>query len=408
MLFPGVELGICNTPPPFAPALFEHLQPAKIVFGWGRRRELGQHAAAVGRRALIVTGSRALERTGTYTELAAILAEHAMEAIPLAEIHREPLVADVDQAVAAARRRTLEPGDFVLAIGGGSALDLGKAVAGLAPNHEGNSVADYLEGVGRNLALTQPPLPLVAMPTTAGTGSEATKNAVISSHEPAYKKSLRAAALIPRLVLIDPELTVGVPSDVTAHTGMDAITQLIESYLSCRAQPFTRALALDGLRYALPAIRDAVREGSARPPREAMAYAALLSGIALANSGLGLAHGVAAALGVQANVAHGLACAMMLPPALQANRAACEGEYATLARCIPGSIPEGAGRQADFFVEWIAALVDDLKIPRRLSDLGVRREQLPALVAGSHGNSLNGNPRPIGDLELARMLESLL
>src|SRR5262249_46550516 len=153
-----------------------------------------------------------------------------------------------------------------------------------ATNCEGASVADYLEGVGKGLKLSAPPLPTLALPTTAGTGSEATKNAVISSHAPAYKKSLRADAMVPRVVLLDPELTVSTPPHITAQTGMDAITQLIESFISCKTKPMTRALAIDGLRRALPAIREAVQNGSSQPAREAMAYAALLSGMALANS----------------------------------------------------------------------------------------------------------------------------
>ena len=387
---------------------FDFLAPPRIVFGWGRRAEVGGLAASLGRRAFVVTGSKTLQVNGTLAAIFGMLEKHGVMPLPVAHIAREPLVADVDQATAAVCGHGIRAGDFVIAIGGGSAMDLAKAVAAMATNREGTSVADYLEGVGKGLNLLTPPLPVLAVPTTAGTGSEATKNAVISSLDPPYKKSLRHDAMIPRIVLVDPELTVPVPPHVTAQTGMDAITQLIESFISCRAKPLARALALDGLKRALPAIGEAVRDGSSRSAREAMSYAALVSGMALANSGLGLAHGVAAALGVQANVAHGLACAVMLPPTLKANRTACEQEYAELAHCLPGNVPATTAAAADHFVERIEHLVHELGIPRSLSQLGVKSSQIPALVAGSRGNSLSGNPRPIHDAELTEILETIL
>ena len=387
---------------------FDFLAPPRIVFGWGRRSEVGSLAASLGRRAFVVTGSKTLKTNGTIAGLFAELVKHGVTPVQLAEIAHEPLVMDVDQAAMIVRDFEDRDGDFVLAIGGGSAIDLGKAVAAMAVNREGASVADYLEGVGKGLKLSPPPLPVLALPTTAGTGSEATKNAVISSLDPPYKKSLRHDAMLPRIVLVDAELTVSVPPHVTAQTGMDAITQLIETFISCRSKPIPRALALDGLKRALPAIREAFWNGSSRPAREAMSYAALLSGMALANSGLGLAHGVAAALGIHANVPHGLACAVMLPPTLKANRAVCEQAYADLAQCLPGDVPASTAAAADHFVEQIDQLVSGLNIPRRLSQLGVKRSQIPALVAGSHGNSLSGNPRPIGDAELTEILEAML
>jgi alcohol dehydrogenase len=246
------------------------------------------------------------------------------------------------------------------------------------------------------------------MPTTAGTGSEATKNAVISSYDPPFKKSLRSESMVPQIVLIDPELSVSVPPSVTAHTGMDAITQLIESYLSRRAQPIPQALCLQGLELALPAIVDAVENGRLRQPRECMAQAALLSGMALANSGLGLAHGVAAALGVHCRVPHGLACAVMLPVALEVNRDVCQAELAKLASLLPRRALSSEAAAADAFIEHIREIGRRLQIPSRLSELGVTREQLPDIVGSSRGNSMNGNPRDVTDGELSRILEDIL
>ncbi len=393
---------------------YDFLASSKIVFGWGRRREVGGLARELGRRAFIVTGARRLQTDGVIAELSAALAAIGVEPIHLAEIHCEPEVGDVDQAATALKDYRSGEGDFVLAIGGGSAIDLGKAVAAMATNGEGASVSEFLEGVGKGLTIDRPPLPVLAMPTTGGTGSEATKNAVISSRDPPFKKSLRSEKMIPRAVLVDPELSVSVPPKVTAQTGMDAITQLIESYISRRAQPIPRALAVQGLQFALPAIVEAVENGSSRPAREAMAQAALLSGMALANSGLGMAHGVAAALGIVCNVPHGLACAVMLPAALRANRDVACAELATLERSVAQPSYTGDSRlpneesAADAFISRIERICQTIGIPRRLSDVGVQSEQIPALVAQSRGNSMSGNPRDLSNEELAEIMVKML
>lgn len=391
---------------PAAP--FDFFSPQRITFGWGRRTEVGSLAATLGRRAFVVTGSRTLERSGAVAALEATLRQSDVEPIRLATISREPLTSDVDEATARLRERKPDAGDLLLAVGGGSAIDLAKAVAAMAVQPEAAPVRDYLEGVGRGLKLAAPPLPLLAMPTTGGTGTEATKNAVISSLDPPFKKSLRDERMIPRVVLVDPELSVGVSPETTAWTGLDAITQLIEAYVTRNARPIPQALCLEGLRLALPAVERAVRDGGDREAREAMALAALFSGQALANSGLGLAHGVAAALGVLGNVPHGLACAVMLPAALEANRSQCEASFARLARYALNLNEPSDAAAAQLLLDQIQILGKQLNVPTRLSELGIRREQLPALVQGSHGNSLNGNPRPIDDAELTAILERML
>ncbi len=393
---------------------YDFLAPPKIVFGWGRRCEIGPLAAGLGRRAFIVSGSRRLLADGVIDELSAALKDAGVEPIRLAQIHREPMVEDVDQATRTVRNEHADDGDFVLAIGGGSAIDLGKAAAAMATNGGGASVRDFLEGVGRGLTIDRPPLPVLAMPTTGGTGSEATKNAVISSNDPPFKKSLRSDRMIPRTVLVDPELSVTVPPNVTAQTGMDATTQLIESYISRRARPIPRSLAVQGLQLALPAIVEAVENGSSRPAREAMAHAALLSGMALANSGLGMAHGVAAALGIVCNVPHGLACAVMLTAALRANREVACAELAALERAVESASQAGDSPRAndesgaDAFVARIDTVARAIGIPRRLSEIGVQAEQIPTLVAQSRGNSMSGNPRDVSDDELTEILTKMM
>jgi alcohol dehydrogenase class IV len=247
----------------------------------------------------------------------------------------------------------------------------------------------------------------MAIPTTAGTGTEATKNAVISNGAPPFKKSLRDERLVPQVVLLDPELTASCPASVTAHSGMDAITQLIESYVTRKRNAFTRALCLEGLRLAVPALPVAVAQPTDRPAREAMAYAAFLSGVALANAGLGAAHGVAAALGVLCCIPHGLACAALLPATMRLNRDVCRDDFARLGELFTGQkflVPDDGAEAA---IETISTLAARVGIPTRLRELGVAEAQLDALAPASRGNSLSGNPRDLSDLELRDWLGRL-
>lgn len=381
--------------------------PAKIVFGWGCRTQLGTLAATLGSRVWLVTGSQTLSTSGMLNELTAALHNAGLQVSHTTAPSREPEVSDVDDLTQRWVSAGAQPGDCVVAVGGGSTLDLAKAAAALVTNRHGASVRDFLEGVGTGAVLTAAPLPMLAVPTTAGTGSEATKNAVISSYAPLFKKSLRADAMLPRAVLIDPELTVSVPPQTTAYTGMDAITQLLESYLSRRTNPLVQALCVEGLVSALPALVTAVREGTNRAAREGMSHAAFLSGIALANSGLGLAHGVAAALGVHARVPHGLACAVMLVPALRFNASCREAELARLDRLLFQRDAASPRQAAEQLIAEIERMCDAVHIPRRLREIGVQRNQLADLVPASQGNSLSGNPRDVSPQELLALLESL-
>src|SRR5215831_17296104 len=200
---------------------YELAMPQRIVFGWGRRREIGSLAASLGRRAFIVTGSRTLERNGSIVEICELLKAAQVQPEKIATISEEPVVRDVDALTARLEERRAGEGDLLIAIGGGSAIDLAKAVAALTTNCESATVTDYLEGVGRGLKIKNPPLPMIAVPTTAGTGAEATKNAVITSYDPPFKKSLRSDMMLPRIVLVDPELCVNNLPSVTAHSGLD-------------------------------------------------------------------------------------------------------------------------------------------------------------------------------------------
>ena len=410
---------------------YDFSAPSQVVFGWGRRREVGGLARSLGRRAFVVCGSQTLETNGILDEIGRSLRESGVESVRAATISREPLVEDVDRSLKFLREQRAGPGDLLLAVGGGSAIDLAKATGAVITQASTASVLEYLEGVGTGLKIVDTPLPVLAMPTTAGTGSEATRNAVISSSNPPFKKSLRSNLMVPRIALIDPELTVSVPPHITAWTGMDAITQLLESYISRRATPATQHISLRGLELAFASLGEAFCNGQSHPAREAMAQAALLSGMALANSGLGMAHGVAAALGVHCQVPHGLACAIMLPATLQTNMGAegIEMKFGMIGALMHHSnrLPTEAAsdvmtaeheissdgeirlrQYAQEVVPHIEGLLNELKIPRRLSEVGVRRAQIPDIVRDSRGNSMSGNPRTLSDDELTRILENLL
>jgi alcohol dehydrogenase class IV len=418
-----------STVPPTTELIYDFSAPSRIVFGWRRRPIVGGLARSLGRRAFVICGSRTLERNGALDEIAQALRAAGVDTIRVETISREPLVDDVDRCVSFLRENLTGAGDLIVAVGGGSAIDLAKAAGALVTQESKGSVLDYLEGVGKGHKIVNTPLPVLAMPTTSGTGSEATKNAVISSYDPPFKKSLRSELMVPRIVLVDPELAVSVPPNITAWTGMDAITQLIESYISRRATPATELLSSRGLCLAVPNLVQAWQNGNARLAREAMSQAALLSGIALANSGLGMAHGVAAALGVHSRVPHGLACAVMLSPAMTINRSSgrieeklaqmgwemlnseplpSDADEVSRWRMALRDIREKQTELADAAVTAIDDLVTALEIPRGLSEIGVKREQIPAIVRDSRGNSMSANPRDLSDEELTRILEEML
>ncbi len=388
---------------------YDFIAPARIAFGWGRRSEIGVLGRELGRRALVFCGLPDDQAAKVLPAIADALHAEQVDVIEAGAIDHEPEAADVDEAAAGLRKLGAGPGDFLLALGGGAAIDLAKAVAAMAVTGESEPVADYLEGVGRGLKLNRNPLPLMAVPTTAGTGAEATYNAVISSYDPPWKKSLRDPRLMPRIALVDPELCASVPPAVTAASGMDAITQLIESFISRKAQPIPQAMCLQGLRLAVPAIVEAVEDGTSRAARERMSHAALLSGMALANSGLGLAHGVAPALGTHCRVPHGVACALMLPVALRVNREAREDELARLAHVLFGApARQSPAAAVDRLIEEIERLCSRVGIPRRLSEVGVKAEQIPAIARDSFGNSMRGNPVELTEPQVAEILRELL
>ncbi|HYE35205.1 iron-containing alcohol dehydrogenase [Methylocaldum sp.] len=382
----------------------------RILFGSGQFAELPDLARSYGQKALLITGARSFRSSPRWNWLAERLADHGMSFEHLA-VSDEPTPELVDNAVTAFHGRHI---DLVIAIGGGSVLDAAKAIAGLLPH--GNSVMDHLEGVGRNIPYTGPATPFIAVPTTAGTGSEATKNAVLSVRgENGFKKSFRHDALVPEYAIVDPELLDTCPPDLIAADGMDAFTQLLESYVSARANPMTDALAKSGMEAFRDGFFAACKGGDeelARAGRSAIAYASLMSGITLAQAGLGSVHGLAAPLGAFYPIPHGLACGTLLAEATAMNirtlrerapESPALRKYAGVAELLTGhnfrTEEDACAALIERLHDWTARL--DLK---RLGDFGVKSAHIAKIVANARGTSMQTNPVLLTDGEVGEIL----
>jgi len=397
----------------------------RVLFGGGRSGELGKVVREFGRKALVVTRGSGFLASHDWMRLLVAM-ETAGVQVAQESVSGEPSPAGIDGIVERHRRDGKPTVEVVIGIGGGSVLDTAKAVAGLLV--PGNSVMDHLEGVGPRHPYHGPSLPFIAVPTTAGTGSEATKNAVVSVRgEGGFKKSFRDESLVARVAVIDPDLLASCPPELIAADGLDALTQLLESYLSTKANPFTDALALSGLacvRDGLAAWFDEAVAGRgatgtrsvAAVARERMAYAALCSGICLAQAGLGAVHGLASPLGAQYPIPHGVACGATLAAATAANVTALESRaagsvalarYAAVAWLFTGR-PGTDDREArSLLVPALDALVAHLAVPR-LGAFGITEESIPAIVADSRGSSMTTNPIVLTDDEIAAILRSSL
>lgn len=361
---------------------FEFATAQRIIFGRGVVKELEGLGASFGKRPLLITGNR--------PQVVAGLVGH----VALHTISGEPTVEDVQRGVALAKEHEA---DVVVAIGGGSAVDAGKAIAAMVTQPGG--LMRYLEVVGEGKALEAAPLPFIAVPTTAGTGAEATRNAVLASVEHRVKASLRHVSMLPRVALIDPELAVNVPQDVTAASGMDALTQCLEAYVCTRAQPMTDALCVDGIQRAVRSLERAFKHGQNIEAREDMALCALNSGIALANAGLGAVHGFAAPIGGMFKAPHGAVCAALLGPVWAANaeRAQAREKFDHVDAMFGGDA-----------VSKIQALAVRLGIPG-LGAWGIRQEDLEEIARKAAGaSSMKANPVALSHEELVSILRAAL
>jgi len=358
---------------------------ARVVFGIGARAGVATHAAHLGKRCLLVTGSRAARCDWLLEDL-----RDVMDKVTSVAISGEPETAFISAQAEAARQAGC---DVVVAIGGGSVIDAGKALAALAANT--GDVFEYLEVIGRGLPLEHDPLPMIAVPTTAGTGAEVTANAVLLSAAHGVKASLRAPGLIPCLAIVDPELAVSLPPRQTAASGMDALTQLMECFVSHAASPLTDPLCRDGLTRAARSLRIAVQDGADLRARSDMALAALFSGMALANARLGAVHGFAAPLGAMLGAAHGEICAALLPHVMEANikvLRATDSSHPALDRYAEvGQLLTGV-REAQAGVDFVRSLCADLGV-RGLKVLGLDEGRVDeAARKAAKASSMKGNP----------------
>ncbi len=391
------------TPAGEPPMRFEFATATRIVFGAGSLRDAAALAKEMGHRALVVTGRNPERATPLLAGLTAHQIDHA-----LFPVSGEPTIDLVQSGVRRAREESCE---LVVSLGGGSVIDTGKAIAALLTN-EGD-VLDYLEVIGSGKPLARASAPFIAIPTTAGTGAEVTRNAVLASPEHRVKVSLRSAFMLPRLAVVDPELTHDLPPALTASTGLDALTQLIEPFVSGRANPLTDALCRDGMARVARSLRRACEQGRDIAAREDMALAGLFGGLALANAGLGAVHGFAAPIGGMFSAPHGAVCAALLPYAMEMNIHALRlrqpgneswRRYHEVARIVTGR----AHATADDGVAWVRELCAALRIPT-LREFGVTLADLPSLVQKAGiASSMKGNPIALTPAELQAVLKSAL
>ena len=379
---------------------FEFATAGRIIFGTGKLREIGPVARSFGARVLVVTG----KNTERAKPLLTILRANGVDAV-IFPVSGEPKIQTVRDGAALAKKE--KKCDWVASIGGGSVLDAGKAIAAMMTNP--GDVVDYLEIIGSGKKLANAPAHFVAIPTTAGTGSEVTRNAVLASPEHRLKVSLRSPMMLPSIALVDAELTYDLPPGVTASTGLDALTQLIEPYVCSRANPMTDALCVEGIRRIARSFRRAVEVGVDGRAREDMAVASLLGGIALANAGLGAVHGFAGPIGGMFSAPHGEICAALLADVMEMNirvlrnrepKSFALGRYYFIAELLT----ENGTSTASAGIEWIRQLVKDFAVPR-LGYHGIEPGHADEIVKNAmNASSMKANPIALTTEELKEVL----
>ncbi|MEQ1749270.1 MAG: iron-containing alcohol dehydrogenase [Prosthecobacter sp.] len=362
---------------------FEFATATRIIFGRGSVRQLPQLVHTYGGNALFVTGRDASRSNSALQSLHA-----AGICVSSFSIQGEPTLDEVRRGAEVARETHAQ---VVIGFGGGSAVDAGKAIAALATQPQ--DVLHYIEVIGKGQPLVATPLPYIAVPTTAGTGAEVTRNAVLSSHEHGVKASLRHTSMLPLVALVDAELARECPPAITAASGMDALTQCLEAYVSARAQPMTDALCIAGIQHAARSLEKCVVNGNDLDAREDMALAAMFSGMALANAGLGAVHGFAAPIGGSFHAPHGAVCAILLAPVWAANLAAItETKTRERFQAAARLLTSNSTASAESAIPWLCDLTTRLCIPG-LQSYGISESRLPDIATqAALSSSMKGNP----------------
>ena len=378
---------------------FEFATASRIIFGQGTVKEVAPMASKMGNCALLVTG-RNVERAGP---LSRSLKNAGMKIVTFS-VSDEPTIELTIEGVELARQNA---SDIVIGMGGGSVVDTAKAIAALLTNS--GDITDYLEVIGRGKPLSRPSAPCIAIPTTAGTGAEVTKNAVLTSQEHKVKVSLRSPTMLPDLAIVDPELTYSMPPSLTASTGLDALTQVLEPFVSVKSNPLTDIICIEGLKRAARSLHRAFKDGSDTKAREDMAIVSLFGGLTLANSKLGAVHGIAGPMGGMFPVPHGVICARLLPFVVEVNVRSLQRHnsqqyllrYDQVAQVLTGK----SNAKAEEGTARIHDLCDALDIPG-LSDFGITEDHFPDLIASSKkASSMKGNPVNLTDEELTEILQ---
>lgn len=378
---------------------FEFATASSIIFGPGTFNEVAPRAVQLGSHACVVIDHRIDHATALLDQLKKVGIGYLAFTVS-----GEPTTSTVFEGVQQARRAGC---DLVIGIGGGSVIDTGKVIAALLTNS--GELMDYLEVIGGGQQLENTPYPYIAIPTTAGTGAEVTRNAVLGSTEHHVKVSMRSPLMLPRIAVVDPLLTLSVPAEVTASTGLDALTQLMEAFVSNQANPLTDGVCREGLHRSARSLRRAYEDGSDEGAREDMCMASLFSGIALANAKLGAVHGFAGPLGGMYSAPHGVVCARLLPNVMESNVRALQSRapespalrrYDEVAQILTGNPATRAGDS----IVWIQELCNVLKVAP-LAAFGLRESDFPAVVEkAKNASSMKGNPITLTDAELTEIL----
>jgi alcohol dehydrogenase class IV len=381
---------------------FEFATSSRIIFGQGTLKEVPALAARMGDQPLVVTGKNK-ERAAPLLDL---LKPTGMQPLTFG-VPGEPTIEMTLEGVQLARKKAC---DVVIGMGGGSVIDAAKAIAALLTNP--GDIMDYLEVIGQGQPLTQTSAPCIAIPTTAGTGAEVTRNSVLASTEHRVKVSLRSPTMLPDLAVIDPELTYSMPPSLTASTGLDAFTQLLEPFVSVKSNPLTDALCREGLKRVARSLHRAFKNGSDTAARQDMAIASLFGGLALANAKLGAVHGFAGTMGAIFSIPHGVVCARLLPHVMEVNvkalkkRSSLEflSRYDEVARLLTGN-PEAGATDG---IDWIHDLCNALDVAPLL-EFGITEAHFAEMIAGARrASSMKGNPVELTNEELMEILRKAL
>jgi len=373
--------------------MYEFRLPGVTHFGWGAVGKAGEEAARLGRRALLVTGRSAMKETGVGERVTKLLADAGVAVVPFTGVESDPRASTVDRGAAVARA---EQCDLVVGLGGGSSMDTARAIAAMAVLE--GSILDYLRGK----PIDRPGLPLINIATTAGTASEITPVSVVLDEERALKFGIKSPYWFAKVAITDPELTLTMPPALTAATGLDALTHAIESYLSTGATPPSEGLAIRAVALIGANLPAAYADGNNRPAREAMAMGSMLAGMAFANSGLGLVHGLVHAIGARHGVSHGNACGRLLPYVMRFNQPAVEQKLQEVARALTGD-PSATTEDAVAGVERLLAAVN---VPRGLADVAIPDAAMPSLAKdGLLAGAVRTNPRAVSEEESLALLE---